>query len=124
MLLFCLARPDLRDACAAWSGDEITLQPLTLEESDELIESLLGDAELDAATRSRIRDVAEGNPLFFEQLLAMIADGAPPDEVPATKTSVRGRVRARASSHFRTCQATSSGVPAASAVLYSPSARA
>ena len=84
MLLFCLARPDLRDARAAWSGEAITLEPLTLEESDQLIESLLGDAELDEATRSRIRDVAEGNPLFVEQLLAMIADGSAPDEVPAT----------------------------------------
>ncbi|MET0939601.1 MAG: AAA family ATPase, partial [Gaiellaceae bacterium] len=84
MLLFCLARPDLRDHRATWSGEAITLEPLTVEESDELIESLLGGAELDDATRSRVRDVAEGNPLFVEQLLAMIADGSTPDEVPAT----------------------------------------
>jgi class 3 adenylate cyclase/tetratricopeptide (TPR) repeat protein len=84
MLVFCLARPDLRDMRAAWSGEAITLEPLTGEESDELIESLLGEASLDGATRSRIRDVAEGNPLFVEQLLAMIADGSAPDEVPAT----------------------------------------
>jgi len=31
-----------------------------------------------------VRDVAEGNPLFVEQLLAMMAVGAPPDEVPVT----------------------------------------
>jgi class 3 adenylate cyclase/tetratricopeptide (TPR) repeat protein len=84
MLLFCLARPDLRDARAGWSGEAITLEPLTDEESDELVESLLGEATLDEAARSHIRDVAEGNPLFVEQLLAMLADGAPPDEVPAT----------------------------------------
>ncbi len=84
MLLFCLARPDLRDARAAWSGEAIMLEPLSGEESDELIESLLGGAELEDATRFRIRDVAEGNPLFVEQLLAMLADGAAPDEVPAT----------------------------------------
>ena len=40
MLLFCLARPDLRDHRAAWGGEAITLEPLTVEESDELIESL------------------------------------------------------------------------------------
>ena len=84
MLLFCLARPDFRDARAAWTGESITLEPLTDEESDELIENLLGDAEVDDATRARVRDVAEGNPLFVEQLLAMIADGSAPDEVPAT----------------------------------------
>ncbi len=84
MLLLCLARPDFRDVRTAWSGDAITLEPLTGDESDELIESLLGGAPLDDEARGRIRDVAEGNPLFVEQLLAMIADGASPDEVPAT----------------------------------------
>ena len=84
MLLFCLARPDLRDERRTWGGEAITLEPLTVEESDELIESLLGEAELDDTTRSRIRGVAEGNPLFVEQLLAMIADGSAPGEVPAT----------------------------------------
>jgi class 3 adenylate cyclase/tetratricopeptide (TPR) repeat protein len=84
MLVFCLARPDLRDARAGWSGEAITLEPLTGEESDELIEGLLGGAELEERTRARVREVAEGNPLFVEQLLAMIADGSAPDEVPAT----------------------------------------
>jgi class 3 adenylate cyclase/tetratricopeptide (TPR) repeat protein len=84
MLVFCLARPDLRAARAAWSGEAITLDPLTVEESDELIEGLLGDAELDEQARTRVREVAEGNPLFVEQLLAMIADGSAPGEVPAT----------------------------------------
>ena len=76
VLLLCLARPDLLDSRTAWGGDTITLEPLTGAESDELIESLLGSATLDDETRTRIRDVAEGNPLFVEQLLAMLADGA------------------------------------------------
>jgi class 3 adenylate cyclase/tetratricopeptide (TPR) repeat protein len=84
MLVFCLARPDLRDMRAAWSGEAITLEPLTIQESEELIEGLIGGAELDDSTRSRVRDVAEGNPLFVEQLLAMIADGSAQDDVPAT----------------------------------------
>jgi class 3 adenylate cyclase/tetratricopeptide (TPR) repeat protein len=84
MLLLCLARPDLRAERAAWGGEAIMLEPLTAEESDELIESLLGEATVDDATRARVRNVAEGNPLFVEQLLAMIADGSAPDEVPAT----------------------------------------
>ena len=84
LLLLCLARPDLLDSRAAWGGDAITLEPLTVDESDELIESLLGSAMLDGATRTRIRDVAEGNPLFVEQLLAMLADGAASEQVPVT----------------------------------------
>ena len=84
LLLLCLARPDLLDSRAAWGGDAITLEPLTSDESDELIESLLGSSTLDEAPRTRIREVAEGNPLFVEQLLAMIAHGDAPDDVPAT----------------------------------------
>jgi tetratricopeptide (TPR) repeat protein len=84
MLVLCLARPDFQDMRAAWTGEIITLEPLTGAESDQLIESLLGEEQIDGATRSRVQEVAEGNPLFVEQLLAMIADGAPPDEVPAT----------------------------------------
>jgi class 3 adenylate cyclase/tetratricopeptide (TPR) repeat protein len=84
MLVFCLARPDLRDTRATWSGEAITLEPLTVEESDELIERLVGNVEVDEAARARVREVAEGNPLFVEQLLAMIADGSAPDAVPAT----------------------------------------
>ena len=49
LLLLCLARPDLLDSRAAWGGDAITLEPLTSDESDELIESLLGSSTLDEA---------------------------------------------------------------------------
>ena len=35
-------------------------------------------------TRARISEVAEGNPLFVEQLLAMLAEGGDPEQVPPT----------------------------------------
>jgi class 3 adenylate cyclase/tetratricopeptide (TPR) repeat protein len=84
LLLLCLARPELIDERPAWSGESITLDPLTGDEADALIESLLGDVELADETRARIREVAEGNPLFVEQLLAMLAEGGDPTHVPAT----------------------------------------
>jgi class 3 adenylate cyclase len=84
LFLLCLARPELIDERPAWSGESITLEPLSSDEADELIESLLGDAELANAMRARIREVAEGNPLFVEQLLAMLAEGGDPTHVPAT----------------------------------------
>src|SRR5262249_46164826 len=72
------------DARPAWAGESITLEPLSSDESDELIEELLGRAVVEDTTRARIRDVAEGNPLFVEQLLAMIVEGGDPREVPPT----------------------------------------
>ena len=62
----------------------MTLEPLSQLESEELIENLLGDSTLDDDARARIRETAEGNPLFVEQLLAMLADGGDPGHVPPT----------------------------------------
>jgi class 3 adenylate cyclase/tetratricopeptide (TPR) repeat protein len=84
LLLLCLARPELIDQRPAWGGDAITLEPLSPDESEDLIGELLGDSTVDDDTRARIRDVAEGNPLFVEQLLAMLAEGGDPEQVPVT----------------------------------------
>ena len=88
ILIICLARPELIDARPAWGGQEqaetLTLEPLTPTESHELMENLLPHSELGADTRARISGLAAGNPLFVEQLLAMIAEGGDPAQVPAT----------------------------------------
>jgi class 3 adenylate cyclase/tetratricopeptide (TPR) repeat protein len=84
LLLLCLARPDLRDERPGWGGELITLEPLSEAQSDELIEELLGGSQLEQTTRARIREVAEGNPLFVEQLLAMVAEGGKHGQVPPT----------------------------------------
>src|SRR6185312_11031532 len=77
ILLVCIARPELLDRRSTWAGGKLNattvlLEPLTSEETDELIERLLGDAELAQPLRARIREAAEGNPLFVEQMLAMV----------------------------------------------------
>ena len=88
LLLLCLARPELLDERPAWGGqsdaETLRLEPLSHDESSELIEELLGGSQLDGDTRARIRDIAEGNPLFMEQLLAMLAEGGDADRVPST----------------------------------------
>jgi class 3 adenylate cyclase/tetratricopeptide (TPR) repeat protein len=88
LLLLCLARPELLDDRLSWGGrpDAVmfTLEPLAESEADELIQNLLRGSQLGDAARARIQEVAEGNPLFVEQLLAMVAEGGEPDRVPST----------------------------------------
>jgi len=74
ILLLCLARPDLLEARPRWGGAAVTLEPLTDAESDELLRSLSAEWPLPAEARPAIADAAEGNPLFVEQLVAMLAE--------------------------------------------------
>ena len=84
LLIICTARPELRDERPGWGGELITLEPLSEGQTDELIGEWLGATPLDGASRARILEVADGNPLFVEQLLAMVAEGGPPGRVPET----------------------------------------
>ena len=86
ILLVSIARPELLDRRPMWAGGKLNattvlLEPLTAEETDELIERLLGDADLDETLHTRIREAAEGNPLFVEQMLAMVAESPNGDVV-------------------------------------------
>jgi len=79
ILLLCMARPELLDRRSAWGGGKLNatnvlLEPLSAEETEELIERLLSGALIDAALRARIMEAAGGNPLFVGEMLAMLAD--------------------------------------------------
>ena len=79
ILLLCLSRPELIDDRPRWAGGRanvasVVLEPLTAEECDELIELILDGGELAPELRVRINEAAEGNPLFIEQMLAMLAE--------------------------------------------------
>jgi class 3 adenylate cyclase len=76
ILLLCMARPDLLDRRATWGGGKLNattvlLEPLAAGEAEQLIESL---GHVDESMRQRIRDAAEGNPLFLEQMVALVQD--------------------------------------------------
>ena len=61
------------------------LEPLAPEETDELIDGLLDGLPLDIGLRRRIGAAAEGNPLFVEEMLAMVHErGADEVSVPPT----------------------------------------
>jgi class 3 adenylate cyclase/tetratricopeptide (TPR) repeat protein len=89
MLLICVARPELLDHRPGWGGGKLNsttmlLEALTEEESARLVDNLLL-TRIDAETKERIATAAEGNPLFLEEMLAMVADGANGDvTVPPT----------------------------------------
>ena len=77
ILLVCMARPDLLDLRPTWGRPDAaidSLEPLTDRETDELITNLLGTAEVAHKLRGRIAKAAEGNPLFVEEMLAMLID--------------------------------------------------
>jgi len=52
----------------------ISLRPLTIEESGELVGLLLPEAALPRALRDEVLGKAEGNPLFLEELLRRLID--------------------------------------------------
>jgi class 3 adenylate cyclase/tetratricopeptide (TPR) repeat protein len=79
ILLLCVARQELLDVRASWGGGKrsattISLEPLNEAESDQLIHNLLGRADLPMGIEERITEAAEGNPLFVEEMVAMLID--------------------------------------------------
>ena len=73
VLFCCLARPELIEARPDWPG-VVPLRSLGGAESDLLLTKLLGNVTPPARFRQRIAHAAEGNPLFIEQLAAMLID--------------------------------------------------
>ena len=76
--IVCLARHELFDRRPSWGGGianaaTIVLEPLSATETDELVDSLLVGG-LPAALRGRIVGLADGNPLFAEELIRMFVD--------------------------------------------------
>ncbi|MBA3688032.1 MAG: AAA family ATPase [Chloroflexi bacterium] len=79
ILLIAVARVELLETRPLWGGGKrwsttVQLEPLSEVQSEELVATLLGHAELPAGFRSRIGQAAEGNPLFVEELLAKLID--------------------------------------------------
>jgi class 3 adenylate cyclase len=96
IMFVALARPELLTERPTWGGGlpaytALPLDPLTADCSQELAEKLLA-AKAVAGGSSKVAEMAEGNPLFIEELAASIAERSTADELP---TSVRGIIAAR-----------------------------
>ncbi len=73
------ARHDLIEEYPDWDtprarARSLPLDPLTGDESEQVIANLLGTTAIDASIRERIVKSAQGNPLFVEQMLSMLID--------------------------------------------------
>ena len=79
ILLVTIARPELLEARPTWGGGKMNAAAILLEPLDdaavsEIMANLTGGNVLPGALARRIEDAAEGNPLFVEELLSMLAD--------------------------------------------------
>jgi class 3 adenylate cyclase/tetratricopeptide (TPR) repeat protein len=87
LLVLCLARPELFDKRPGWGGGKLNatsvlLEPLSAKETDVLVDSLGGSGE---ELRTKIREAAEGNPLFIEEMLALVRESSTGDvAIPPT----------------------------------------
>ena len=78
VLFLCLARPELLEQRPTWAAGKpraitATLPPLSSRDARRMAELLLGP-QSPAPIVDRVCETAEGNPLYLEQLTAMLAD--------------------------------------------------
>jgi class 3 adenylate cyclase len=95
VLLLTLARPELLDTRPGWGGgllayNSLPLEPLGGQDAAQLALHLLG-ADAKAA---EVAEAAEGNPLFIEQLAAVLGERGH-EEAGTLPTTIRGLVAAR-----------------------------
>jgi predicted ATPase len=95
-LFLALARSELLEVRPAWgsgilSHTAIPLEPLSPIDAASIASYLLSGGG-DLSSVERLVEVAEGNPLFIEELAASLLDRGPSDELP---TTVRAAIASR-----------------------------
>ena len=99
MLVLCLARPELLERRPGWSdfgerASSLRLEGLAPPDAEELV-SRLDIGVLSGNRRRETVQMAEGNPLFLEQLVAFALDGTQSREDPDLPHSLRALLTAR-----------------------------
>jgi class 3 adenylate cyclase/tetratricopeptide (TPR) repeat protein len=79
IFVLCLARPELLESRGGWSGGKLNavttlLERLSDDACRELLAAAVGEGELASRLAERICPTAEGNPLFVEEMLAMLIE--------------------------------------------------
>jgi class 3 adenylate cyclase len=100
LLLVALARPEFLDERPLWASqrDDLTLirlEALSDEQTEVLIDALAADAPLSDEIRRRIGAASAGNPLFLEQMLAMLSGNGHADGEVAVPPTIQALLAAR-----------------------------
>jgi class 3 adenylate cyclase/tetratricopeptide (TPR) repeat protein len=105
LLILCAARPELYERRSGWGAGQrnahtINLSPLSDQETAELVSHLTSRADLGPELEQAIVERAEGNPLYAEELVRLLADRAlgPGEQTPtevALPESVQALIAAR-----------------------------
>jgi class 3 adenylate cyclase/tetratricopeptide (TPR) repeat protein len=79
LLIICTARDEVLDDVPGLFADRdgahvIELQELSRADTARVLRNLIGDLQLPATLEDRILSVADGNPLFAEQMISMLID--------------------------------------------------
>jgi class 3 adenylate cyclase/tetratricopeptide (TPR) repeat protein len=100
LLVVALARPEFLDERPLWASHRgdltlIRLEPLSDEQTEVLIDALAADARLPEEVRRRIGAASAGNPLFLEQMLAMLSGNGQGDGDVAVPPTIQALLAAR-----------------------------
>jgi class 3 adenylate cyclase len=79
LMFVCTARPELAERRPAWGGGSLSstsilLEPLTQDESGQLVGLLLPGEELPKRVRERVLERSGGNPFFLEEIVRHLID--------------------------------------------------
>jgi class 3 adenylate cyclase len=79
LMIVCTARPELAERRPEWGGGSLNstsmlLDPLTQDESGELVGLLLSGEELPKRVRDRVLERSGGNPFFLEEIVRHLID--------------------------------------------------
>jgi tetratricopeptide (TPR) repeat protein/DNA-binding LytR/AlgR family response regulator len=80
IVLICTARAELLEARPTWGGGKVNattilLEPLNAEATRDLVARLLGKRGSESALIEKVLTTSEGNPLFAEEIVRMLAEG-------------------------------------------------
>jgi class 3 adenylate cyclase len=95
ILLLCIARPELLEERSDWAGGKVNattvlLEPLPHEMSEALVERMASG--LDAEAQARVVTAGEGNPLFLEEMVALVQEGGGTDVPPTIQALLAARL--------------------------------
>ena len=78
IFILCLTRPELKESRAEWGrrlgGASIELQPLSADETRELVAHLLSIDALPERLRRALLERTEGNPLYVEEFIRLLVE--------------------------------------------------